>query len=91
MCSEKDPIDCHRMVLICRQLRSANIEIQHVLGDGSIETNSSSEMRLCERLGLQADLFTSRAETVEQAYDQQSIRIAYVVSRSPGAHGEAEL
>jgi len=32
MCSEKDPVTCHRTILICRHLRPDEIEIRHILG-----------------------------------------------------------
>ena len=31
MCAEKDPIACHRTILVCRKLRSRDIEIKHIL------------------------------------------------------------
>ena len=77
MCAEKDPLECHRMILICRHLRSPNLMIQHILADGLIETNKASERRLCERFNLQPNLFASEAEVVEQAYERQAERIAF--------------
>jgi uncharacterized protein (DUF488 family) len=29
MCAEKDPLNCHRAILVCRYLRNSNIEIKH--------------------------------------------------------------
>ncbi|MCH8165399.1 MAG: DUF488 domain-containing protein, partial [Planctomycetes bacterium] len=81
VCAEKDPITCHRTVLVCRQLRSDPIEIQHILDDGSIETMEQSESRLLKVVGLpNADLFQDRSELIEQAYDLQAERIAYTES-----------
>ena len=78
VCAEKDPITCHRTVLVCRQLRSDPIEIQHIMYDGSTETMEQSEFRLLEVVGLpNADLFQDRSELIEQAYDLQAERIAY--------------
>jgi hypothetical protein len=77
MCAEKDPLDCHRMILVCRHLRSADLAIHHILADGLYETNEIAEQRLCTRLALQPDLFTSEADIIEQAYDRQAERIAY--------------
>ncbi len=81
VCAEKDPITCHRTVLVCRQLRSDPIEIQHILDNGSIETMEQSESRLLEVAGLPtADLFHDHSELIEQAYDLQAERIAYTES-----------
>ncbi len=78
VCAEKDPITCHRTVLVCRQLRSDPIEIQHILDNGSIETMEQSESRLLKVAGLPtADLFQDRSELIERAYDLQAERIAY--------------
>jgi uncharacterized protein (DUF488 family) len=77
MCAEKDPLDCHRMILVCRHLRSADVAIHHILADGLYETNEIAEQRLCKRLALQPDLFTSEADIIEQAYERQAERIAY--------------
>ncbi|HLZ18120.1 MAG TPA: DUF488 domain-containing protein, partial [Smithellaceae bacterium] len=36
MCAEKDPLTCHRMLLICRNLRGDDIHIRHILEDRSL-------------------------------------------------------
>jgi uncharacterized protein (DUF488 family) len=77
MCTEKDPIDCHRMILICHRLRSKGLAIHHVLADSSIETNEAAERRLCEKLDLRPTLFETQEQIVEQAYGRQAKRISY--------------
>jgi uncharacterized protein (DUF488 family) len=82
MCAEKDPITCHRTILICRQLRADNIDIKHILEDGSIENNARSEERLLQVLKLPpGDLFTTVEEYIERAYDLQGEKIAYSATR----------
>ena len=79
MCSEKDPIMCHRTILVCRRLRGEGMRIRHILDDGSIEENDQAIKRLMELLKLQErDLFHSPEEMIEQAYDVQGDRIAFV-------------
>lgn len=86
LCAEKDPITCHRTVLVCRHLRSDPIIIQHILEDGSIETTEQVEARLIEAVGLPpTHLFKGRSELIEQAYDLQAERIAYTESEVPHA------
>ena len=81
MCAEKDPITCHRTILICRNLRSRDIEIKHILGDGMIESNIDLEQRLLDILKMPYnDLFISSKDLIEQAYDIQGEKIAYVTS-----------
>ncbi|MBW1782793.1 MAG: DUF488 domain-containing protein [Deltaproteobacteria bacterium] len=79
MCSEKDPIACHRTILVCRHLRTEGMKIRHILEDGSLEENDSSIRRLIQLLKLpERDLFTTPDEMVERAYDIQGKKIAFV-------------
>jgi len=79
MCSEKDPIMCHRTILVCRHLRGEGMRIRHILDDGSIEENGQAIKRLMVLLKLQErDLFHSPEEMIERAYDVQGDRIAFV-------------
>ena len=79
MCAEKDPIMCHRTILVSRHLQADDIKIRHILEDGSIEENPESMTRLRQVLKLQeADLFTTPEEMIERAYDIQGEKMAYV-------------
>lgn len=85
LCAEKDPITCHRTVLVCRHLRAEYIDIRHILEDGSVETMEQAEARLLEVVRLPTEhLFHSREELIEQAYDLQGARIAYRESEAAG-------
>ncbi len=78
MCSEKDPIECHRMILVCRHLRAPDMVIRHILENGALEDNCDAEQRLMAHLKMApADLFKSAEELVEDAYDKQGGRIAF--------------
>lgn len=84
VCAEKDPITCHRTVLVCRHLRADPIDIRHILGNGSVETMDQIETRLLEAAKLPAEhLFRPRSELIEHAYDLQGERIAFTESDSP--------
>jgi hypothetical protein len=79
MCAEKDPLDCHRTVLVCRELlREADCEIGHVLADESIEAHSEAEERMMKSLNILPDLWRSRDQCLDEAYEEQGKRIAYV-------------
>jgi len=79
MCAEKDPIFCHRMILVCRVLRSGPVEINHILEDGRIESLQESERRLMHELKMrQLRMFESPEDLIQRAYDTQGLRIAYV-------------
>ncbi len=81
LCAEKDPVTCHRTVLVCRELRALPIDILHIREDGLCETTAAIETRLLRLWRLQdADLFSERTALVELAYDKQAERIAYVAT-----------
>lgn len=80
MCAEKDPLTCHRTILVCREMRSSALEIEHILADGTIETNSAAERRLMSMTGLIPDMLCSEQECIERAYDKQASSIAYMLS-----------
>jgi uncharacterized protein (DUF488 family) len=82
MCSESDPITCHRTILVCRELKKIcpDLQITHILGDGTEESQDTSEKRLVKLHKLQPELFgnlTSMSGLVEKAYDLQAEKIAY--------------
>jgi len=71
MCAEKDPLNCHRFLLICRPLASC-VAIQHIRHDGSLESQCEIEERMLSMHRLeQATLFYSPQERLEQAYNRQ--------------------
>lgn len=80
MCAEKDPLDCHRMVLVCRHLSRRGLTIAHILADGGLETQADAERRLVRQMGVERTLFEPNLdehELIERAYDQRSLQIAY--------------
>lgn len=78
MCTEKDPIQCHRMILVCRHLRGEGTVLKHILENGELEDNSDSERRLMGSMYMATtDFFKTPEELVEEAYDRQGERIAY--------------
>jgi uncharacterized protein (DUF488 family) len=77
MCAEKDPLECHRTILVCRQFRDA-LDIHHILGDGSVETHADAETRLLAEEKVPGDdLFAQREELIAKAYDRRGDKIAY--------------
>jgi uncharacterized protein (DUF488 family) len=52
MCAEKDPITCHRAILICQYLQGFNLDIHHILSNGDLESHSQLEDRLLKSLDL---------------------------------------
>jgi len=75
MCAEKDPLCCHRFLLICRHL-PAGIRIGHILEAGRIEKQVETIERLLKMSELdQPDLFRSREELLHLAYAAQEEKI----------------
>jgi len=80
MCAEKEPLQCHRSVLICRHLRAHTLWIKHILADGGIEDHTDAERRLVTMLKIEPNLFEqekTQADLIEQAYDQQAAIISH--------------
>jgi uncharacterized protein (DUF488 family) len=78
MCAEKDPLQCHRAILVARELINRELEVMHVLADGSLETHADSIVRLIAKFDIPADdMFLSRDEIEDMAYAKQAEKIAY--------------
>lgn len=88
MCAEKDPLTCHRTILICRELKANNIEIDHILADGALETNSNAEKRLMHMFGIEPDMFHNEEQCIDDAYDRQADKIAYEEKTQAAAVGK---
>jgi uncharacterized protein (DUF488 family) len=54
MCAEREPLDCHRFLLVSRHLALRGTRINHILGDGSIEEHDDTLRRLLARTHLDA-------------------------------------
>lgn len=79
MCAERDPLDCHRTILVARHLETLGISVEHILSDGSLETHGQAVARLLRQLRIPEcdDLFRTRDAMIEDAYKAQGERIAY--------------
>jgi uncharacterized protein (DUF488 family) len=51
MCAERDPIDCHRFLLIGRRLAAHGVPVGHILTTGEVETHEDTERRFAARKG----------------------------------------
>ncbi len=74
MCAEREPLDCHRCLLVGRALAKRGCTIGHILGDGSIEPHSATEERLLAGLrpGAGSDLFGDRQSRLAEAYRRRA-------------------
>ncbi len=78
MCAEKDPLECHRTMLVGIRLRSPALALAHILADGGLETHERTETSLLTRYRLdQPDLFRTAAERLAEAYQRHCNAIAF--------------
>jgi hypothetical protein len=76
VCAERDPIDCHRALLVGRALGGQGLPVTHLHFDGSAETHAELEERLLRKEELSDDdLLASRAERLTRAYRWRAARI----------------
>jgi uncharacterized protein (DUF488 family) len=72
MCAEKQPLDCHRTVLVSRRLAERGVQVEHLLADGGRESHAAIEDKLLASGEEGApDLFTTaedRAARLARAY-----------------------
>ncbi len=77
-CAEKDPAICHRSLLVGYDLNHChNIELQHILHDGSLESQMEMELRLLSLTATFPDMLMQEAEAMELAYRKQCQIYAY--------------
>ncbi len=94
MCAEKEPLDCHRTLLVARALDERGVAIEHILAEGGLESYAEALDRLMEKHDLvdsNSDMFApSREESVNRAMALQAERVAFV-SESFVAESESEI
>ena len=79
LCAEKDPLRCHRGILISRHLAEVGIVVRHILSNGTSESHDEALARLLSEVGLgDSDLFQRREDLVALAYGRRGNEIAYV-------------
>lgn len=79
MCAEREPLDCHRTVLVGRELVAAGVPVVHIHADGHVETHADAMRRLLRVFDLpEEDLFRTQSDLMAEAYKKQESKIAYV-------------
>jgi uncharacterized protein (DUF488 family) len=78
LCSERDPLECHRFLLIGRALTIRGVNVEHILSDGSVESQAQGESRLIKLVGLtEPSSFDNSREILARAYAMQESRYAF--------------
>ena len=86
MCAERDPLDCHRFLLVARRLAERGLGVGHILHDGTIEAHAATEARLLASDGEGCDPFAAgQCERLAAAYQRRAQRLAYRQEAARGA------
>ena len=79
LCAEKEPLHCHRTLLVARNVDARGIRVEHILEDGSVELHRETMSRLLRLLHEpETDLFRSHEQIIAEAYQKWGDKIAYV-------------
>lgn len=78
VCACKDPAICHRSLLVGWSLKHQfNHELNHILHDGGVESQTALERRLLTLTGTAPDIFTGEEAAHQLAYQRQCQACAY--------------
>lgn len=79
VCAEKDPMTCHRAMLVCRALAERDVAASHILANGDIEPHVDGIRRVAREVGVSlTDLFRPEADLLAEAYARRIADIEYV-------------
>jgi uncharacterized protein (DUF488 family) len=73
LCSEEDPLDCHRGLMIAPALAARGFTPGHLRKDGSIETNEAMEGRLLRETRVGAGLLDGLFAAMLTAEDRRAL------------------
>ena len=78
MCVEKEPLDCHRTLMVSLALEEKGVEVAHIHADGHLEPHDGAMDRLLKLPELSAeDFFRTREDRIAEAVAEQSRRVAH--------------
>ncbi len=79
MCSEQDPLDCHRCLLVGRTLHERGVTLRHILSSGQTINQGEIETRLMDLSGKSvSDLFDPPSKRLAAAYRDRAMKVAFV-------------
>ena len=91
MCAEKEPLDCHRTLLVARALDERGVDVAHIHAGGGLERHREAMDRLLGILNLpREDLYRTREELIATAVSRQAERVAYVDDKLATRTGEQD-
>lgn len=80
LCAEREPLECHRTLLVAPALDERGVEVAHIHADGELEPHGKAMDRLLDRFNLNPNLFLTqpREKQVAEAIELQAKRVAFV-------------
>ncbi|MBP2160281.1 MULTISPECIES: DUF488 family protein [Asticcacaulis] len=82
MCSEHNPLDCHRCLLVGRALHERKVSVRHILGNGRTVDQSEIEARLMEISGKShQDFFEPAEKRLSAAYRDRAMKVAFSMKK----------
>ena len=82
MCSEQNPLDCHRCLLVSRILAERGVSVGHILADGTLLDHNKIEDTLLGLCGRSTDdFFATRTERLAMAYRERAQKVAFAESQ----------
>ena len=83
MCAEREPLECHRCLLVAPALEARGVPVAHIRSDGRLEPHGDAMVRLLAVHGLQDSIEGERlfprplAERITVAIARQAHRFAH--------------
>ena len=78
MCSEHNPLDCHRCLLVGRTLAESGISVRHILSNGRQISQNEIEDQLVKACGHGGeDMFAKGRARIADAYRERARQISY--------------
>lgn len=84
MCTEKDPLACHRFSLVARAFHNQGTIVKHILHDGSVKYHEELEEALVisyfphkNEISLFSEESLSDEQLLQQAYKLKNVEIGY--------------
>lgn len=92
LCTEKEPLECHRTLLVARALGDRGVDVAHIHADASLESHGDAMGRLLDihKLPRHGDMFRTRSDVIIEALTRQAKKFAYVAADLPPGNDARE-
>lgn len=82
MCSEQNPLDCHRCLLVGRALKRKGMKVSHILDIGTKVSHDAIEAKLLQMdSGEHDDFFVPAWQRLDDAYRARAQKVAFTEKR----------